>query len=272
MPLSEALDIRPGDVVCFVGAGGKTAASIQLARELSLRGRRTLITTTTKIIEPVLKEDERLVVSAELDEATAGAQAAFGDAHIVCLASRRLAETVGDLEWLGSDYPWTLRSTKLAGIPPEWVGPLAQRAGADVTLVEADGAAHRLLKAPAAHEPVIPDVATLVVPMADLDALGKPLNDEVVHRPLLLADLAGVSVGSPISPEIIAIALAHPLGGLKSVPAGARVVPLLTTHSPTLDFANAARTARSLLLSPSIRRAVVAYLRSTPVTVQVFMT
>ena len=43
----------------------------------------------------------------------------------------------------------------------------------------------RPVKAPAAHEPVIPLEATLVVPVVGLDALEGPI-DEVAHRPELV--------------------------------------------------------------------------------------
>ncbi|MEL6149070.1 MAG: hypothetical protein AAFR56_05560, partial [Chloroflexota bacterium] len=49
MKLHHAFNIQRGDVVAFVGAGGKTSAMIALGHELADMGWRVLATTTTKI-------------------------------------------------------------------------------------------------------------------------------------------------------------------------------------------------------------------------------
>lgn len=51
MTLTEALGIRPG-VTALVGAGGKTSAMLQLARELRSAGQTVAVTTTTHIFPP----------------------------------------------------------------------------------------------------------------------------------------------------------------------------------------------------------------------------
>ena len=173
------------------------------------------------------------------------------------------------LAWLGADYPVQLLPQKLRGVPADWLAELAG-CGAEVVLVEADDAGQRLLKAPAAHEPALPPATTLLVPVGDSDALGKPLSEEYVHRCLLLADLACLPAGSPISPEVIAVALAHPEGGLKGMPAGARAVPLLATRRPPAAGGILEETASLLLLSPHVERVVAAHLRGRPVAPRVF--
>src|SRR5207244_992641 len=94
-------------------------------------------------------------------------------------------------------------------------------------LNEADGSRMRPFKAPAEHEPVIPAETTLVVPVVGADVFGKPLDPDHVHRPELVSALSGAPLGTPITPEIVARVLAHPDGGRKGVPAGARVVVLI---------------------------------------------
>jgi len=265
MLLSKALGIRERDIVCFVGAGGKTLAAMQAARERAAQSRRTLVTATTRILEPAPGPGETLVLASSLADCLEKVHLASAHFPTIVLAKDAPREGPVSLSWLGNDYPLTFKPYKLTGIPTDWVAPLAAQEAGEVILIEADGAAHRMLKAPNPREPVIPPNATLVVPMADMDVLGKPLGEEVVHRPVLLADMACVPMGAPISAEMIAIALAHPQGGLKSAPAGARVVPLLTTHRPSFDSPDILKTIQLLLLSPSIQRVVVAYLRSTPV-------
>ena len=49
MQLKDALHVQRGDVVAFVGAGGKTSALFRLAHELRAEGWRVLTTTTTRM-------------------------------------------------------------------------------------------------------------------------------------------------------------------------------------------------------------------------------
>jgi hypothetical protein len=49
MELWQALGVRRGDVVAFVGAGGKTSALLRVGRELAAHNYKVIATTTTKI-------------------------------------------------------------------------------------------------------------------------------------------------------------------------------------------------------------------------------
>ena len=69
MKLCEALGIRPGEVAAFVGAGGKTTAIWRAQAELVAEGGRAIVTTTTKMMEPVLPRDGALMLAARPDAA-----------------------------------------------------------------------------------------------------------------------------------------------------------------------------------------------------------
>src|SRR5512145_2157330 len=49
MRLRDALRVQRGDVVAFIGAGGKTSALFRLGHELRREGWRVLATTTTRL-------------------------------------------------------------------------------------------------------------------------------------------------------------------------------------------------------------------------------
>jgi molybdenum cofactor cytidylyltransferase len=103
-------------------------------------------------------------------------------------------------------------------------------------LIEADGSRQKPLKAPAAHEPPIPEFADLVIYAVGMTALGKPLTDEYVHRAEIFSRLGGIPLGSPVTPQAIVKVLAHPQGGLKNIPSGARRVAFLNqADSPQLQ-------------------------------------
>lgn len=225
MKLYEALGIGPGDVVAFAGAGGKSGAIVELCRELSEAGLRVLAVPTTKMF---LSEAERVgphVTSesvGELRELVSGALPEKGGA--VVAGSGRLSKG------------------RVAGVDPARVPELAELA--DVTLVEADGARRRPLKGTAEHEPALPEGVTLAVAVGGSWALGRPLDEETVHRPELFSELTGILPGHSITAEAFAVALAK--GSLGKVEAGVRRAALLSGVEPGAAMAEAAVIAREL--------------------------
>jgi molybdenum cofactor cytidylyltransferase len=214
LTLTAALGVVAGDVVAFVGAGGKTTAMLRLAAEIADAGGRVVTTTTTRLAaSEVRRAPARVQTLAALPTA---------------LASSRHVMLTGELD-PGSD--------KALGVPAEVLCaldlPLTN------VLVEADGSRQLPFKAPADHEPVIPACSTLVVPVVGIDAAGKPLTSEHVHRPELVAR---IYAGSTVTPEMIAAVTVHPQGGRKNVPAGARVVLLINN----VDSEDRRRLAREI--------------------------
>jgi molybdenum cofactor cytidylyltransferase len=258
--LREALGVGRGDVVSFVGAGGKTTTAMRLMVELAEAGQPVVFTTTTKILEPVLAEDERLVLSEQPETILKIVPELLARRLKVFLAVRRLEETDPTLHE-DLDYPFPVRANKLQGVAPEMVDRLAATLPELVILNEADGAKHRSLKAPAAHEPVVPASTTLLVPMASLHVLGKPLGSEHVFRPERVAALSGTALGEPVTVDTVAAVLTHRQGGLKALPPQARVVPLLNQWEGERASAEAREVAKLLLRHERIQRVVVASLR-----------
>jgi molybdenum cofactor cytidylyltransferase len=131
-------------------------------------------------------------------------------------------------------------------LAPEIITGLKSFPDVDCILVEADGSKSRPFKAPAAHEPVVPDMTTLLVPVVGMNCIGRPLDMRSVHRPDVVARLAGCEPGSAITPDVVARTLAHPEGGAKNLPGGARLVPLLN-KADTCDSRALRETALRLL-------------------------
>jgi len=259
--LREALGVGHGDVVSFVGAGGKTTAAMRLADELSAAGQKVIFTTTTKIMEPIPRADEYLIISDDAEDTLTQIPELLTRYSKILLAHHRLEESDPHIEGDVS-YPFQVRTTKVKGMAAEMVDQLALRlAGQAVILVEADGARHCSLKAPAPHEPVVPESTTLVVPVASLHVLGKPLGDQHVFRPELVAALSGTSVGEPVTAVTVAAVLSHPEGGLKQIPLLARVVPILNQWEGDRGSTAAQRVAELVLCSERIERVVIASLR-----------
>jgi len=210
--LLEALRLKENDVVAFVGAGGKTTAMFGLANEIVQAGGRVVTTTTTRL---------------GLD------QLSLAPVHVTTFEELQIALQTSPHVLLtgGIDHA----QQKLLGVSLKDFGSLinfavlqgASRDFRSLVLIESDGSRGLPFKAPADHEPVIPDFVTHVVVVVGVDAVGKPLTDEYVHRAEIIARLAENRVGTLIKPEVIAKVLTHPQGGFKNVPPHARVSVLI---------------------------------------------
>ena len=250
MKLTEALQMTSDEVVALVGGGGKTTAMFRLARELVDNGGSAITTTTTRIF---------------------GAQIALAPAHVpaadatrervsAALAVHRHVLVIGATD---------AGSGKAEGVSLDLFRRLRAWFPGVCLLNEADGSRMRPFKAPAAYEPVIPADTTLVVPVVGADVFGKPLDADHVHRPELVSALSGAPPGTPITPAIVARVLAHPQGGRKGVPAGARVVVLINKVESLPDRAPARETAERLLREPAIHSVVLASLRAEGMALEV---
>ncbi len=216
---------KTGGVISLVGAGGKTTLMFRMARELSAAGETVLTTTTTRIYRPKAAQSAQVVVAPELSAALPALARRLRQARHVTAAAGSIPE--GD---------------KLAGYPPESVYAFRAAGLFRWILVEADGAGHRPLKAPAAHEPVIPACTNWVIAVAGMAAVGRPLDARWVFRPERFGALAGISAGDPVTPEAVAAVLLHPDGIMKGCPPEAGRCVFLNQ----LDLPGAAEAARAV--------------------------
>jgi molybdenum cofactor cytidylyltransferase len=115
-------------------------------------------------------------------------------------------------------------------------------------LVEADGSRQKPLKAPDQHEPAIPTFAELVVVVAGLSGLGKPLDENTVHRPEIFARLSGLQAGALITPAALVRLLSDPQGGQKNIPERAGRIALLN-QADTPELQSQAESMAKQLLS-----------------------
>ena len=201
--LLDALEARRG-LVCFVGAGGKKTTFYRLAAD---HPGRVGITATVHIpffpksidAHPLIAEEGTLL-PALLEESGRHDKLIFA-----CPSDKH---------------------GRYAGIATSLVSAAHARAGFDVTLVKADGARSRWIKAPNESEPRIPPDADTVICVVSARAIGQPLSDRIAHRVERIETLCGARAGEPIAAEHVARLLASEEGGLRGVGA-ARVIPVI---------------------------------------------
>lgn len=208
--LKDALILKKGGVVSLVGAGGKTSLMYRLARELTAEGDTVLTTTTTKIFAPTEEQSSRLILTASPDRILKEAQKNIGSQrHITAAFGKAAVEN------------------KLEGFSPEIIDRLWDAGVFQWILVEADGAHNRPLKAPAVHEPVIPQTTRCVVGVVGLDSIHKPLEEKWVFRHQLYAKISGLKIGKPVSEASISDSIQHENGIMKGSPSHATQIVFL---------------------------------------------
>jgi probable selenium-dependent hydroxylase accessory protein YqeC len=229
MKLVEALDIENHKVISLVGGGGKTTLMFALARELVSYERQVITTTTTKIYKPSHLESPRILIS-EFDEKIIEAflQNTIKLKHIT-IASE------------------ILTSGKLKGITPGLIDKLAKLDQVSHIIVEADGAAHRPLKAPNIHEPVIPCSTSLVVAVVGIDSLGCRLSEENVFRAEIASQLLGVGLGEIVTAASIARLITHPQGIVKGTPEHASIMCFINKVESEENLIQARHLATTIL-------------------------
>jgi molybdenum cofactor cytidylyltransferase len=217
LSLAQALRVNSSACIAFIGAGGKTTAMFQLARQLPPP---VIVTATSHL----------------------GAwQLGLSDQHII-------ADTPDPIEKLEHALRGVILVTgemdgdRTKPINDNLMNWLQQFCGyhAIPLLVEADGSRGKPLKAWAEHEPPIPSFAELVVQVVSLTGLGKPLSDEHVHRPEIFSRLSGLNIGEAITTDSVVRVLTHRKGGLKNIPANARKV-VLVNQAETHELQSAAQ-------------------------------
>jgi len=246
MQLSQALDLRRGDVAALIGAGGKTTTMFRLAKELREKGRKVLVTTTTKIFKPSKPHVDRLFLVDNVD-ALAQACSDIG-APVVIGAGAGVSE-----------------DGKLLGLPAPWLDRLNDGKQFDAILVEADGAASRLFKVPGDGEPVIPASCQLTIWLMSIAVLKKPLDGAWVHRAERALALLPRAAGESITEDFIVQLVQHPAGCWKGIPPASRKVAVINQVDAPEDLVPAIALGKKLLACGAERVVITSYISEDPV-------
>ncbi|MGD8284271.1 MAG: selenium cofactor biosynthesis protein YqeC [Desulfobacterales bacterium] len=202
--LQKAFMMENGGVVSLVGSGGKTTLMFHLAREFASAGDSVLTTTTTKICRPSQHQSACVV--------TAGAKEPLFT-QLDDLRNEHLHITVAAGHVAGHK--------KLIGLNPDVISAIHQANLFRWIIVEADGSRRRPLKAPADHEPVIPDCTKWIIGVLGLSGVGKPLTEEWVYRHELFAQVTRLSPGDHVTEEAVCEVLTSEKGIFKDAPVDA---------------------------------------------------
>lgn len=218
------IELGKKEMICLVGAGGKSTAMFRLARELSAEGKKVLATTTTAIYHPDREQYDQIVISEKesmdlFDDRSSG----------ITVFGRSLSH-----------------EGKLLGANPEFLDTVLLKGIFDYIIVEGDGSKGRPIKAPAGHEPVIPSLTTKVLGFIGLDSIGKCVCSKHVHRPELFCSISDCRVGDIIDTDMISKLIVHKAGLFKAVPATALKYVILNKADGERERLEAAELVQKL--------------------------
>ena len=194
------LDPEIDKVISFVGGGGKSTSMNVLAQEFKGMGNKVLITTTTMISYPEHKANDEFI----LGELPKG----YGPKE-------------GTITLIGK----SILNEKIKGLEFIELQEIYNRNIFDIILIEADGAKRKPIKAPAAHEPMLPEFTNVTIGLIGLDSLGKSLDESNTHRPEILRDIFDVCLPHIINKDDI-VKLIRNNNGLFKNAKGKRIVLL----------------------------------------------
>ncbi|MDW7740098.1 MAG: selenium cofactor biosynthesis protein YqeC [Bacillota bacterium] len=197
LQLIKAFDIRPPAIVSIYGAGGKTTIAHRIARELKTSGHKAVITTTTKMSEPI---GIKLFLSENTNNLLKDLSHYFQSNSIAAVGKR------------------LLKNGKVDALDPALINELRDTLGLTV-VVEADGARGFSIKGYEEYEPVLPASTDHALAVIGADSLGLTINELNVHRVKRFIESTDTDYNMTISEEIIRLTFGMMVNlGIKQVP------------------------------------------------------
>lgn len=238
--LAQALRVDSAPCIAFVGAGGKTTAMFQLARQLP---------------GPV-------VVTATSHLGTW--QTAWADRHIIATTAKSIEELEHSLRGvivvtgeIDGDRTKPVDETLL-----KWLHEFCDYHSIPL-LIEADGSRQKPLKAWADHEPPIPSFVDHVVQVVGLSSIGKPLTEQYVHRPEIISKSTGLQPGEIITANTLTRLLLQQQAELKNLLPHAKCTVVLN-QADTAELQSVARGMADTL-RPDYSSVIIAKLINTEI-------
>lgn len=157
--------------ITIIGSGGKTTTMYYLAEKFVEKfNKNVLITTTTKIFYP---ENYKVIITDSIEK--------------LKKISDKIVVSGGGVT----------KENKIIPLDLEVLSDL--RKYFSLILIEGDGSKGKSLKGYADYEPVIPDFTDIVITIIGMDILGKPFNENYVHRFEILKKILKKEENEPIT-------------------------------------------------------------------------
>lgn len=190
MKLSNFIGLSKGDILSIVGAGGKTTLMFLLAEELR-EEHKLLVTTTTKIFLPEKKQYDFFAIDER-------------NIREISNSNKKGIYVFGSL---------VNEDGKLVGITTETLDEVASYF--DYALVEADGSKGKQVKGWNKTEPVISEKTNKTIGVVSIEAIGKEILSENVHRMKEFLNITNAVEGDVVSIDNMLSLIFHENGLFK---------------------------------------------------------
>tara|TARA_R110001583_G_scaffold8952_5_gene42281 strand:- start:11426 stop:12283 length:858 start_codon:yes stop_codon:yes gene_type:complete len=209
--------------ISIVGAGGKTHLSFWLANFFKQLGLSVCLTTTTKMYYPDEKSIDHIVKLSDLDSKAMSENLLKKTPFITFLYQETLPiKTINE-------------PTKVEGLQQETLETIIDTFIFDVVIVEADGAKHHPIKAPARHEPCIAKESQIVIGVTGAEAIFSKANSDKIHRWREFSALTHCLPQMEISQTILKCLLNSPQGMFKGAPEQATKIWVINKYDLCTD-------------------------------------
>ena len=226
--LSTFLNIKPAQCVSIMGAGGKSTLMNRLADELIVLGRTVVLSSTTNYHRPKSLQSDQILLTRDTPDWPDKLGALARRWNRLLLLHHDLGEAM------------------VKGLDVAAIRTIHERIPDAIVIVKTDGARKRWFKAPNRSEPVIPPWSQLSITVVNCEILGQSLTDVLVHRPVRVAELTGLHLGDPITPQAVGTVLTHPDAYAAKIPSGARRVIYISHVASQADLTRAKAIAGHL--------------------------
>lgn len=216
-------------MISLVGGGGKTHLADWLAHFFKQLGHKVAVTTTTKMYLPDANSFDNLIGLDEKKQRQH--ELSMQTPSTTFIYQHKLASS-GD------------EQVKVKGLSAPALQGILDSALFSVVIVEADGAKHQPIKAPASHEPCIPESSQIVFGVTGAEAIFSKADSSNVHRWPEFSALTGCQAGMEIGHQALKRLLDSPQGLFKSAPEQAikiwviNKVDMSTDSNALLQLAN----------------------------------
>lgn len=211
----------------------------RLALELAEKQKRILVTTTTMIFHPEVKNRP------------------YNLFFTGCVNSllKNISPKVGTITVAGAEL--IADGKKIKGYSPLDINQIKDNGQFDIILIEADGARGKPIKAPAENEPVIPENTDIIAGIVGMDSLGKIINSNNVHRPEIFTTITNSSMGDKIEAQLIINLLNSPLGLFKETSPKSRKIVIFNKSDTAYRILKAKEIAENISESLDIERILI---------------
>lgn len=246
--------------ISIVGAGGKTHLNYWLANFFKRLGLTVCLTTTTKMYYP---DEESIDHIVKLNNHGHKAMNDHRSEKLPCI-------TFLYKEKLPSQI--INEPTKVKGLQQQALKSIIDSFLFDVIIIEADGAKHHPIKAPARHEPCIVNESQIVIGVTGADAIFSKANSDKIHRWAEFSTLTRCLTQMEIGHTILKRLLKSPQGMFKNAPKQATKIWVINKYDLSTDKMALLDLAGNLLKElPTIKSIWVTQLNATDAIKHIFI-